>query len=506
MKKSILLTTTILFAGLSYAQQIGNSDFEAWDNLGQNTEEPGNWSSFMTASGGMAWAAGQQIQRSTDIRPGSTGSYSSKIWSKSVLGIIANGNMTLGQVVMGSSTATDPSNYNISKTSDANFSEALTQKPDSLVFWVKFTAASGSSEARCSAVLHDTYDYKDGYNVDGPSAPHKVAEAQLNFTPTGWVRKSIPWNYTGPASANTFILVTFTTNKTPGSGAANDAVFVDDMQLIYNTPIVANDDNVGTYQDVAVDYNVLTNDTDAENNINVSSLAIVTPPSNGTTQIMGGGVIKYTPNAGYVGADSYTYSISDNGVVVTSDNAVVNVTVTDPNAANGPIVANDDSEITAVNQSVDIDVLTNDVDPEVQVDIASINVTVQPNNGIASANTTTGIITYTPDGGFVGTDNFTYEICDLGTPTQCDEAVVTIEVSNIGINEINILAASYKLNGNTLSFVYQKDMKANVVISDLSGKIIAKGLISDEFSLEKQQMYIVNIYNGKMTQTFKIVK
>lgn len=232
-----LLFVTLFISGATFGQQqIGNGDMEGWDNLGSSTEEPTNWSSFKTASGGMAWAASQQVSRSTSVRAGATGAYCARIWSNSVLGIVANGNLTLGRVNMGSSTASDPANYNYSQTSDANFSEALTDAPDSLVFWVKYTA-SASQEARVSGALHDDFDYKDGFNVDAASESHKVAEISYNFAPTNgqWVRKSVPWAYVGPAVNNTYILLTFSTNKTPGGGAANDEVLIDDVELIYNS-------------------------------------------------------------------------------------------------------------------------------------------------------------------------------------------------------------------------------------------------------------------------------
>jgi hypothetical protein len=38
---------------------------------------------------------------------------------------------------MGSTTANDPNNYNISLIATPEFSEPLTTSPDSLVFWVK---------------------------------------------------------------------------------------------------------------------------------------------------------------------------------------------------------------------------------------------------------------------------------------------------------------------------------------------------------------------------------
>ena len=54
----------------------------------------------------------------------------SKVYSVSTFGIIANGNMTIGRINMGSATAASSENYNYSVVSDTNFSETLTQSPD----------------------------------------------------------------------------------------------------------------------------------------------------------------------------------------------------------------------------------------------------------------------------------------------------------------------------------------------------------------------------------------
>ncbi len=239
MKKITLLYFTLSFFHTQAQQQIGNSNMESWDNVGQSSEEPTNWNGFKSAQGSFTSFASQQLQRSTSIRSGATGSYCARVWSKSTLGIIANGNMTLGRINMGSTTANDPGNYNISLTADANFSEALTSAPDSLVFWVKYTAANASDSARIHAILHDSYDLRDP--LDANSVPHVVARAERNYARTSgsWVRMSVPFNYLSgaPALVPAYLLVTFTTNKTPGGGSANDEVLVDDIELIYNSTI-----------------------------------------------------------------------------------------------------------------------------------------------------------------------------------------------------------------------------------------------------------------------------
>jgi hypothetical protein len=245
-----------LFTSFSLsAQQIGNSDMELWDNVGQATEEPTNWNSFKSAQGSLTSFASQQLQRSTLIRSGATGQYCARIWAKSTLGIVANGNMTVGRINMGSTTPSDPNNYNVSLITNPDFSEALTTSPDSLVFWVKYTAANANDSARVHAVLHDAYDLRDP--IDANSSSHVVARAERNYIRTSgsWARITVPFNYVigSPALNPAFILITFTTNKTPGGGSNNDEVLVDDIQLIYNSSVGISENNPESFY---ANYNV----------------------------------------------------------------------------------------------------------------------------------------------------------------------------------------------------------------------------------------------------------
>jgi hypothetical protein len=232
-----LISTVTLFS-----QQIDNASMEDWDNLGIATEEPTNWNSFMTATGGLAFFGSQQVERSSDVPSASSGMYSARVSSKSILGIVANGNLTLGQINMGSSTPSSPDNYNFTSTGDSDFSQILTTMPDSIVFWVQFNANNNADSARIHAIIHDDYDFRDP--IDAASAPYTVATVGLNYgTTNGWERKSLPFDYVGPSTTAKFILITFTTNKIPGGGSAGDEVFIDDVELIYNSSGLQSIDN-----------------------------------------------------------------------------------------------------------------------------------------------------------------------------------------------------------------------------------------------------------------------
>ena len=233
MNKILLFTIGSILSTITFGQgQIGNADLELWEGVASGFE-PVNWNSFLSAQGDFAGFAGDQITESSDTRPGSAGFSSARIWTRDAgFGVKANGNMTLGRINMGSITPSNTSNHNVSLTADPIFSEALTDTPDSIVFWVKYNAANSTSEARMKATLHDSYDYTDPET--GVSADHVFATAILNYSPTGWTRMAIGFNYSGPAISNTFILLTFATNAIPGGGDVDDEVWIDDVELIYN--------------------------------------------------------------------------------------------------------------------------------------------------------------------------------------------------------------------------------------------------------------------------------
>lgn len=92
------------------------------------------------------------------------------------------------------------------------------------------------------------------------------------------------------------------------------------------------DDTAQTNAGVAVDIDVAANDTDDDFNEFVTVDTIVTSPSNGSATFIGG-VVTYTPNAGFFGTDTFTYRGTDG--TATSNLATVTVTVRDISAIVG---------------------------------------------------------------------------------------------------------------------------------------------------------------------------
>jgi cytochrome c len=90
-----------------------------------------------------------------------------------------------------------------------------------------------------------------------------------------------------------------------------------------NRPPVAGDDAASTLQGSAVDVAVLGNDTDPDgDDLSVES---ATDPANGTTAVNEDGTVRYTPDAGFAGTDTFDYTVSDGNDG--TDTATVTVTV-----------------------------------------------------------------------------------------------------------------------------------------------------------------------------------
>ncbi len=244
---AVMVTAALIFkAENSFSQvyQLENPGFEDWD--GGSNDEPTHWNSFPSAkvdiSVGSSLVTGKKHDRSTDKRPGSDGSLSCKIYSTSIsiplLGtFVANGTLTTGRIRVGAASTTSAENYNYTDANDANFRQALNAKPDSIVFWARFFNSNEADEASAHAYIHDDFSFKDPITANNNYAEHLVGKAEENFTRQGseWVRHSCPFDYTvGQSNDPQYVLLTFTTNKTAGGGAANDSLLIDDIEFIYN--------------------------------------------------------------------------------------------------------------------------------------------------------------------------------------------------------------------------------------------------------------------------------
>ncbi len=195
-----------------------------------------------------------------------------------------------------------------------------------------------------------------------------------------------------------------------------------------NAPIAV-DDNVATAQNTAIAVTVTANDTDSDGTIDVTTVAVISQPANGSTAVNGGtGAVTYTPGNGFSGTDSFTYRVVDDDGA-NSNVATVNVTV---GGSNISPVAQDDVASAFTGSPALIDVTANDSDSDGSLNVNSVTVTAQPSDGTAVAGAS-GVITYTPATGFSGADSFAYTVQDnLGSVSNI--ATVTVNVAGGGMD------------------------------------------------------------------------
>jgi calcineurin-like phosphoesterase family protein/Big-like domain-containing protein/purple acid phosphatase-like protein/type IX secretion system substrate protein len=158
---------------------------------------------------------------------------------------------------------------------------------------------------------------------------------------------------------------------------------------------------------------------------------------------------------------SYTWSTGATTQSITvSPTSTTSYTVEDPSTCkrdffninistgNQKPVAINDKAITTKNSSIAINVLNNDLDPEGGIDPTTVSIISPVSNGSTSINTSTGVITYTPNSNYLGDDMFTYVVSDDGLPVppvMKDTATVYIIVNmnSVLIGKDSILGNVY---------------------------------------------------------------
>jgi len=180
------------------------------------------------------------------------------------------------------------------------------------------------------------------------------------------------------------------------------------VTIAVNGKPTANANNVTCGQDTALA--ITLTGSDPEND--PLTFTTVSGPSHG--QLSGTAPnLTYTPNAGYIGPDSFTFKVNDGRL--DSSAATVSITV------NGKPVANAQS-VTALQDKANTVTLTGS-DPE----NASLTYVVVANPTHGKLTGTAPSLTYTPDAGYYGADSFTFKVND--GKMDSDPATVSISVN-----------------------------------------------------------------------------
>ncbi|MDO7171038.1 Ig-like domain-containing protein [Mariniflexile sp. AS56] len=237
---------------------------------------------------------------------------------------------------------------------------------------------------------------------------------------------------------------------------------------------IAVDDNVTAVEDTdLIIQNLLSNDT-IVNNAKITGFDSVTT-NQGKIVDNRDGTYTYSPASGFLGEDTFTYTICDRETPPNCSTATVTITVTDE----GDPVAVDDAISVIENTTIVINTLLENDDTIDGALIESIDVSATLGKVILNSN---GTITYTPQLNFNGEDTFTYTICDNDKPNKtCATATVTITVTDEGNpvavdDAINVLENTAKvitsllenddiIDGAVLKFINSSSSIGTVVLN-----------------------------------------
>lgn len=251
------------------------------------------------------------------------------------------------------------------------------------------------------------------------------------------------------------------------------------IDVIHPDP-AANDDTATTSMNTPIIVNLLENDTPSTSDLPLS-MSSVGIPNHGTVYLGGtipAGHIKYYPTSNYVGIDTFRYTACDTtGSCV---DAQVTVEVTPP-----PITALNDYAGTPHEQPVVVNVLSNDMGNDIEVD----SIVSSPQNGVVSIqydNDGHGVsVLYQPFADFVGLDTFTYQACEKDDTENCSIATVTVDVI-LAVDDMSGTPYETPLDIQ----VVQNDHGQDLVVSNVT--IPSNGNVSISIEDDKNVIYVPN--------------
>ncbi len=204
-----------------------------------------------------------------------------------------------------------------------------------------FTQAGGSAANRIAMWDGTSWSpLAEGLNDDGHAVAAHNGEVFVTgrFTQAGltdanriakwngasWMRFGSGLNNTGWAIASngTDVYVGGDFTQAGGKAASKIALWGE-----ANLAPVAQDDAANTEAEVPVIIGVLANDFDPDGTLDTTSISVTSPPAGGTLVLdLQAGTVTYTSNPGFVGQDSFLYTVRDNRGGV-SNQATVTVTI-----------------------------------------------------------------------------------------------------------------------------------------------------------------------------------
>ena len=282
----------------------------------------------------------------------------------------------------------------------------------------------------------------------------------------------------------------------------NEPVDPSDPVTIDNAPPIATDDVFASLVDVPLTSSVISNDTDPDSDvIAIADLAgvLATAPqtipttAGGTVTLNTDGSFTYVPPTGFIGEDTFDYTIVDPSGA--TDTAVVTLNVAadpDPTENDDPQAGNDLASAIA-GQAATANLLDNDTDPNgdpltiSDVDgndpsagpISIVDPVTGDPQGTLAVDPVTGEATFTPEPGFTGTVQVPYTIDDGngGTDTATMTFVI-IDPAPVADDDINATEVDIPVSGNVLTNDSDDNPTDSLTVADPATDVAATGPVT----------------------------
>jgi hypothetical protein len=503
--KRFLLTLGVLTLALSVCAQtqIDNPGFEGnWENVAGSQDEPVDWSSIKTATPALlaGFAPEVAFQESTGAH---SGTYCIRLEAMGTIypGVVANGLLTNGRAL---ADANPENAYVFTNTSDSKWNQAFTDRPDSLVFWVKH-APSTNDQSKVEVILHD--NSAQGQLPHDGNTSHWVGKARADVITAyaNWERISVPFTYFNTNSPD-YILVTCAAGDST-QAVLGTQMWLDDFELIYNPLLVSIDPPATQNIDVGANGTMLTVTEEANASVTgaISREWKYSTTSGSGYQSFGTAETgtTYTPN--FATADIY-YVVCEtdfDGQVVISNE--VEIVVTDP-AQNTVTISPSATQTLLTGENGNL--LTATETPSAASSREWMWSTTS-GSGYQSFGTAETGTTYTPNFANLGTY---YVICesDFSGDVQVSNEVIIDVPSSAGIDEDGFQFNIYS-NGESI------EIKLNVLENNpqfslytLEGKLLYNSQLNSTSSqhplplVEGVYIYQVTTANRVITNKIKL--
>lgn len=207
--------------------------------------------------------------------------------------------------------------------------------------------------------------------------------------------------------------------------------------------------------------------------------------------------VFYTPAAGFIGTDTFTYTMENSF----GERATASVSVNVNLFFDFPVAIDDSFELPTNSADFPLNVLANDI--EGQGGALSIISVTQPDKGGQISIATGGkSLRYTPPRDFGGTEFFTYTAIDgAGNRTTARGTLHTLPGARLD-DVVLIQLIATDLAGNPISAIEQgRDFKIEVIVDDLRHDASNPGVSSGVFSAYFDMLYNMQLVSLKPDNT-----